>query len=86
MKKRNSGELMKKEKIGLRFYKKVFGEFPLAFKQAGVSEANGMDINPTWIEGSKALAGEITLKCHAIGKTFWIPMTSMNIESRGRNK
>jgi len=55
----------------------VHGRFPLAFKQVGVCEAIGIDNNPSWIECSKALAEDITLKCHAIGKIFWIPMTSM---------
>ena len=40
--------------------------FVVAFKQAGVSEAMGIDINPTWIECSKALAEEyhIEMPCY----------------------
>ena len=38
------------------------GGFPLAFKQAGVSEAVGIDTNPTWIECSKALAEEYNVE------------------------
>ena len=42
------------------------GGFPLAFKQAGVSEAIGIDTNPTWIECSKALAEEhnVEMTCY----------------------
>jgi 2-polyprenyl-3-methyl-5-hydroxy-6-metoxy-1,4-benzoquinol methylase len=42
------------------------GGFLVAFKQAGVSEAIGIDINPTWIECSKALAEEyhVEIPCY----------------------